>query len=204
MAIRVGGEERTGMMDGKYASVPTRHASIRELERDLLRDMDGETGEDLVLGCLEPGTMLTVFLAISTGFTIEMLLNSQGSMMYYGLVELAANIVGLLAVQWRSTSMLLAFGCYNIASFLISSLMGILTATVVLQKDVCTNVGKLFDRPDLVSLCVKNESAFKTLAILAVFAELGLELFVFSLVQRVYRGFVRPGGRTGCRGTLGI
>lgn len=148
--------------------------------------------------------MLTVFLAISTGFTIDMLLNSQGSMLCYGVAELAANVVGLLAVQWHSAPMLLLFGCYTVVSFLASSLVGILTATVILQKDVCINMGKLFDRSDLTLLCTRNECAFKGVAILAIFAELGLGLFVFSLTLRVHRGLKRVGGKFKGQGTLKI
>lgn len=181
------------------------HNSIRELERDLLEGADApETEDDLVLGYLEPSKMLTIFLSISTGFVIEMLLNSQGIMFYYSLAELAANTVGLLAVQWRSARMLLVFGLYTVISFLISSLMGIFTATVVLQRGVCSNMGKVFDRPDLVSLCSKNQGAFQLVAILAIFSELFLGFFVINLVQRAYHGFEKHVKKTGGAGAISI
>lgn len=181
------------------------HKSVRELERDLLEGTDApEIEEDLVLGYLEPRKMLTIFLAISTGFVIDMLLNSQGTMFYYSLAELVANVVGLLAVQWRNARMLLVFGLYTVISFLISSLMGIFTATVVLRRDVCSNMGRLFDRPDLVSLCSRNQEAFQIVAILAIFSELFLGLFVINLVQRTYHGFGKHERTTSGCGTISI
>lgn len=197
-------EERR--VDNSMEVIQIRTETVREMEKELLMEKEISMKKGLAMelkggsskkgksrdlvpcmrGLADASVLLTIYLAISTGFNINMLFNVAGTSMNYYAVNLVANALGLVGVLSSQSSLLFVFGCYMLASFMLSSFIGITCASVVLRSDVCMSVKDFFGADEIYRFCVTDPGCFKLVAIGAVLFELGLEMFVLYLIKLVY------------------
>lgn len=158
----------------------------RRAEEEALMMAEGDVSGDR--WAADRVAFLTGFNLLSAGANLYVFAqNLDAGTGWYYLISMVGNLLGLYGVVQQSPLVILLFGCYLGASFMLSSVVAGGALLLLMRRDVCSSVAGIVRSRELGDFCAGHPTAFRALALGAVFGELLIELFVIYQLKKVHQ-----------------